>query len=58
MQITIRNTSFFKELPPPFFRRGVTNPDDDIFELDVDYLDRHAASDPFDASDLDSEGAA
>ena len=48
--------STFKE-HPPCFRRGVTNPDDDIFEFDADYLDRNAEGDPFDASDVDSEGS-
>ncbi|XP_057371720.1 uncharacterized protein LOC130692593 isoform X1 [Daphnia carinata] len=47
-------TSPTKEIPPPPFQRGFsTNPDDDIFEFDPDYLDNR---NPFDdTSDPDSE---
>jgi len=44
-----------QEIPAPPFQRGFsTNPDDDIFEFDPDYLDNR---NPFDdTSDPDSEG--
>ncbi|KAK4019687.1 hypothetical protein OUZ56_001700 [Daphnia magna] len=47
-------TSPTKEIPPPPFQRGFsTNPEDDIFEFDPDYLDNR---NPFDdTSDPDSE---
>lgn len=47
-------TSPTKEIPPPPFQRGLsTNPDDDIFAFDPDYLDNR---NPFDdPSDPDSE---